>query len=151
MVDVCGPFAVYCKPKSSRPMTRDGIKRNREKIKLYVFMAVDMFSHRVETAVMDSMQTSSLTSALHQIMQNNGWRTFHLSLDPGSSLIPAAENTVTELRQLEEEEQEESAETEEMDPALAAEVVQSLRNSGFQIRTPHAKASWRQANVESSI
>ena len=118
-------------------------------------MAVDMFSHRIKTAVMDSMETNSLTSALHQIMQNHGWKTWQLSCDPGSSLIPATQATFNELRQLEDrDEEDDEVEAEEaagLDPATAAAVVKDLRDGGFHLRTPRAKASWRQSNVKSSI
>ena len=124
-------------------------------IKLYMFMAVCMFSHRIETSVLDSMHTSSLTSALHQIMQNHGWKTFQLSFDPDLSLNPAATAAVTELMRLEETDEEADDENKETadtkDPAMAAEVVQNLRDGGFQLRIPPAKLSWRQSNVESSI
>ena len=106
-----------------------------------------MFSHRLETSVLVSMDTSLLTSVLHQIMINHGWQCYFLSFDPGSSLIPAATATINELHQMEENNEEDDEETAEpegtVDPAVAAEVVQSLRDRGFQLMTPRAKASWR--------
>ena len=96
------------------------------------------------------MDTSSLTSALHQNMINHGWKCYSLSFDPGSSLIPAATATIKELRQMEADDEEADEETtapeDTVDPAVAAEVVQSLRDGGFKLRTPRAKASRRQSS-----
>ena len=101
------------------------------------------------------MHTSSLTSALHQVMTANGWCTFELSCSPGSSLVPAAEDMVKELQQQEgaedDDDKEKQEERDDLDPALAPELVKNLQDSGFKLRVPWAKALWRQSNVESSI
>ena len=55
---------------------------------------------------MDSMHTDSLTSALHSVMVEHGWRSQDLAFYAGSSLVLAIEKTVDELRQLTEEEEE---------------------------------------------
>ena len=96
-IDVAGPFLVYCQPKAGRAITRAGLRKNRNRMKLNVFVAVDMYSHRIKTAVLDSMDTDTLTSALYKIMGVNGWKTWRLSLDPGSNLVPAAQNPITRL------------------------------------------------------
>ena len=114
-----------------------------------------MFSHRVECAVLDSMHTGSLKSALKQILLSHGWSTKELSLDSGSSLVPAAENRIEELQQLGEAEEDDDTENQErednLDPAIAVEVMDNLRQSGFKIRPPRAKASYKQSTVESTI
>ena len=96
-----------------------------------------MYSHRIETAVLDSMHTSSLTSALHQVMTANGWCTFELSCSPGSSLVPAAEDMVKELQQQEgaedDDDKEKQEERDDLDPALAPELVKNLQDSGFKL------------------
>ena len=54
MIDIAGPFNVFYKPEASRPVTRDTARSNHERVKLYVLMAIDMYTHRVETLVIDS-------------------------------------------------------------------------------------------------
>ena len=90
MIDVCGPYLMYTKPRASQAVTRAAAKTRRDQLKLFVLLGICMYSHRVEAAVLDSMRTGSLQSGLNQIMGNNGWSTVQLSLDPGSSLIPMA-------------------------------------------------------------
>ena len=150
-IDVAGPFLVYCQPKAGRAITRAGLRKNRNRMKLNVFVAVDMYSHRIKTAVLDSMDTDTLTSALYKIMGANGWKTWRLILDPGSSLVPAAQNPIAELEELKADPEEGHVNPGEMDPGESVTLVQNLRDSGFQIRTPFSKASYRQAYVESSI
>ena len=53
MINIAGPFNMLCKPKASLPVTCDSPGSNRERVKLYVLMAIDMYTHQVETAVMD--------------------------------------------------------------------------------------------------
>ena len=110
MLDVAGPWLLFCKPRYSQAVTRAAGRTKRDQIKLFVLVTVYMFSHRVECAVIDSMHTGSLQSALKQIMLSHGWSTKELSLDPGSSLVPAAENTIEELQQLGEAEEDDDTE-----------------------------------------
>ena len=75
-------------------------------MKLFILVTVCMFSNRVECAMLDNMHTGSLQSALNQIMLSHGWSTKELSLNPGSSLVPPAEDTIEELQQLGEAEED---------------------------------------------
>ena len=143
---------VFCQPKLRQTVTRAASRQNKNRVKVYVFVAVDMYSHRIETAMLYSMGTDTLTSALHGIMGANGWRTQRLSLDPGSLLVPIARETVAELKGLEADldgAQEEVGQ-DGPKPGEAAALVQGLRNSGFEIRTLFSKTIYRQASVESS-
>ena len=86
MVNCCGRLTLLCKPRGVST-TREAARTGRDRIKLYMLL-----SHRI------LMHTDSLTSALHQIMMEHGWHTHDLAFDAGSSLVPAIENTVDELR-----------------------------------------------------
>ena len=112
-----------------------------------------MYSHRVSAAVMDSMNTDSIMSALKVIMMEHGYQTRHLSFDAGSSLIPAAERTAEAVNAAhdEEEEEEEVRDDSELDPATAAAVVSDLKRAGFKLRQTYSKASYKQSNIESSV
>ena len=123
-------------------------------MKLFILVTVCMFSNRVECAMLDNMHTGSLQSALNQIMLSHGWSTKELSLNPGSSLVPPAENTIEELQQLGEAENydiDNQEREDNLDPAIRAEIMNNLRQSGFKIRPPRAKASYKQSTVESTI
>ena len=156
MVDVAGPWDCFLYPKQvGAAVTR----RTRPKTKQWVLLGVDYFSHRVEVATLDSMTTDSLTSGLSELMMANGWHTRTISLDPGSSLLPAVHRTARHLQD-EDEDEIEGAEGAEGDAALpddeiqpkeAAALLDGLRHSGFKIRTPWSTSSWKQAKIESTI
>ena len=112
-----------------------------------------MYSHGVSAAVMDSMTTDSLISALKIIMMEHGYPTRHLSFDVGSSLIPAAEATAeaVEAAYDEEEEEEYVKDDNKLDPATAAAVVKDLKKAGFKLRQTYSKVSYKQSNIESSV
>ena len=76
MLDSMGPFTVYCKPRMA--LTREANRTRRDTIKLYVLLSVCMYSHRISAAVMDSMNTDSLMSALKVIMMEHGYQTRNL-------------------------------------------------------------------------
>ena len=65
---------------------------------------MDYFTSRVETAILEDMSTQSVHSALVEIMMKQGWRTKRISLDPGSSLVPAIVKTCNKIQEISEEE-----------------------------------------------
>ena len=67
---------------------------------------MDYFTTRVETAILKDMSTESVTSALHEIWSTQGWRSKKISLDSGSSLVPAIVNTNKEIQEIAEEEED---------------------------------------------
>jgi hypothetical protein len=152
MVDVAGPWNLFVNPRQVGSVTTRAAKRSpRNKVKVWLLLGVDIFSHRVEVALLDSMTTDSLTSGLAEIMSATGWRTRHIALDPGSSLLPAAHRTARLIQEDDEEPAEAEDDGEGLQPEAAAELLEGLRQSGFKVRTPFTKASWKQAKIESSI
>ena len=152
MLDTMGSFTVFCKPRMA--MTREAGRTRRDTIKLYVLLSVCMYSHRVSAAVMDSMTTDSLISALKVIMMEHGYQTRHLSFDAGSSLVPAAEATAEAVEAAYDEEEEGGhvKDDNKLDPDTAAAVVKDLhKEAGFKLRQTYSKASYKQSNVESSV
>ena len=98
------------------------------------------------------MTTASLTGALHQIVLEQGWRPSELSFDAGSSLIPAASQAAQGIHDAAGEDgEEDSGDQHELDQVAAEEVVRNLKETGYKLKVPRAKASYRQSNVESSI
>ena len=68
-----------------------------------------------------------------------------LAFDAGSSLIPAAAATAEAAIEREADEEEDLSEED------ATVMRANLQEAGFSLRPVHSKASWKQANVESSI
>ena len=104
----------------------------------------------IEVSVLEDKATGSVTSALHEILATQGWKSKRISLHPGSSLVPAVKRTSEELMELEGPEEAKEGE-EGNDAEQAAALVTSLRQERFEIRTPYATLSRRQAKVESTI
>ena len=143
MIDTFGPMTVFCKPRMA--LTREAHRTRRDTIKLYVLLSVCMYTHRVSAAILDSMTTDSIMSALKVIMMEHGYQTRHLSFDAGSSLIPAAERTAkaVEADYDEEEERETEKGEHELDPTTAAAVVRDLKRAGFKLRQTYIKSSYK--------
>ena len=104
----------------------------------------------METAILEDMPTESVTSALHEILSTQGWRTKRISIDLGSSLVPAIVKTSKEIQEIAEEEDVQETQ-EEVDEEVAVTLVTGLRKEGWTVRTLYATSNWRQAKVESSI
>ena len=147
-VDICGPYTVFTRAKKATTRNTRGPKRTQ--VKLWILVCLDYFTSRVETAILEDMSTESVTSALHEILSTQGWRTKRISLDPGSSLVPAIVKTSKEIQEIAEEEDVQEN-PEEIDEEVAVTLVTGLRKEGWTVRTPYATSSWRQAKVESSI
>ena len=147
-VDICGPYTVFTTAKQATTRNTRGPKRTQ--VKLWILVCLDYFTSRVETAILEDMSTQSVHSALVEIMMKQGWRTKKISLDPGSSLVPAIVKTGKEIQEIAEEEDVQEN-PEEIDEEVAVTLVTGLRKEGWTVRTPYATSSWRQAKVESSI
>ena len=94
------------------------------------------------------MSTESVTSALHEILSTQGWRTKRISFDPGSSLVPAMVKTSKEIQEIAEEEDVQDTQ-EEVDEELTVTLVTRLSKEGWQVRMPYAGLT--QAKVKISI
>ena len=85
---------------------------------------------------------------MHEILSTQGWRTKRISIDPGSSLVPAIVKTSKEIQQIAEEKEDVQEKTEEVDENVAVALVTGFGKEGWTVRTPYVTASWRQAKVE---
>ena len=147
MTDIIGPYMVKARPNSNTQT----INRS-EKVKVHILITLCLYSHRVYCAVLDSMHTSSLTGALHQIVLKQVWRPSELSFDAGSSLIPAASQAARGIHDGAGEDREDDSDNQhELDQEAAEEVVRNLKETGYKLKVPRAKASYRQSNIESTI
>ena len=73
------------------------------------------------------MTTQALTSALHEVMACQDWKTKRISLDPGSSLHPAVKKTSEELGELAAEDSAQER-GEELEPGQADALVEGSQN-----------------------
>ena len=112
-VNICGPYTVFTRAKQARDRVTRGPKRTQ--VKLYILVCLDYFTSRVECGVLEDMTTGSVTSALHEILATQGWRSKKISIDPDSSLVPAIVKTSKEIQEIAEEEENVQERTEEVD------------------------------------
>ena len=121
----------------------------RTAVKRWVLVAVDSFSHRLETAELEDLSTSTVLGGINEIFAASGWRTTRLGVDPGSSLAPAASRALSAGADVEEVEKD--PDNEEIQESARQHLVAGLKQQGFQLRPCYAKSPWRQAKVESTV
>ena len=117
-------------------------------MKIWVLAAICYYYHRIEIAVFEDITTFSLMTALREMMSSNGWTTSKISIDSGSSLVPALKKTSKDLSDAAVAEDKAA---DDVTPEQALKIIRKLKEAGFEIRTPYAKASYHQEMIESSI
>ena len=110
---------------------------------------MDYFTSKLEVSSLEDMTTGSLSAAIQDIITTNGWATRKLSIDPGSSLVTAVQDTSEAVADLKDEEEDHEEAT--VDKQRAKELLNGLRNEGFEIKIPFGKASFHQAKIKSII
>ena len=148
-VVICRPCTVFTRAKQASTRHTRGPKRTQ--VKLWILFYLEYFTSRVESAILEDMSTESVTSAFHEILSTQGWRNKRISLDLGSSLVPAIVKTSKEIQEIADEEEDVQENTEELDKEVEVTLVIGLCKEGWTVRTPYATSSWQQAKVESSI
>ena len=91
--DVAGPFLVKTKSKQSTLETRQERKERRTTTKMWILLAVDYFTSRLEVSALEDMTTGALSAAIQDIITTTRLATRHILIDPGSSLITAVQDT----------------------------------------------------------
>ena len=147
--DVAGPWLVKTKSKQATLETRQERKEKRTTTKMWILLAVDYFTSKLEVSPLEDMTTGSLSAAIQDIITANGWATRNLSIDPGSSLVTAVRDTSEAVAELQDE--EDGHEEPAVDNPQAKELLNGLRNEGFVVKQPFSKASFHQAKIESII
>ena len=147
-IDVAGPFMVKTKSKQAI-QTRQEKREKRSTTKMWILLAIDYFTSKLEVSPLEDMTTGSISAAIQDIIIANGWSTRRLSLDPGSSLVTAVQDTSEAVADLQDEEKDHDEET--VDNHQARALIDGLKREGFTIRIPFTKASFRQSKVESII
>ena len=65
-VDIVGPYKMYTRAKQAN--NRELRRPNRAQVKMWLLLAVDYFTSRVELSVLEHMTTESVTAALQEIL-----------------------------------------------------------------------------------
>ena len=151
LIDVAGPFLVYLQARRVGATQTRAVASGARRItvKRWVLLAVDSFSHRLETSELEDLSTSTVLGGINEIFAASGWRTTRLCVDPGSSLAPAASRALSAGADMEEVEKD--PEDEEKQESARQHLVAGLQQQGFQLRPCYAKSPWRQAKVESTV
>ena len=129
--------------------TRQERKEKRTTAKMWCLLCVDYFTSKLEVIPLDNMSTGALSAAIQDIITVNQWATRKVSIDPGSSLITAVQDTSKVVADLEDEEEADEEET--VGIQKAKELISGLRNEGFEVKISFSKASFHQAKIESII
>ena len=109
----------------------------------------DYFTSKLEVSPLEEMSTGALSVVIQDIITVNQWATCKVSIDLGSSLITAVQDTSKAVADLQDEEEANQEAT--MDKQKAKKLISGLRNEGFEVKIPFSKASFHQAKIESII
>ena len=102
-IDVAGPFLVFTKSKQFTQETRQERRVERTTSKMWLLLAIDYFTSRLDVSPLEDMSTGALSSAIQDIITSTGYSTRRISIDPGSSLITAVEDTSEAVADLQDQ------------------------------------------------
>ena len=148
-IDVAGPWTIFTKSKQSILETREERRTNRTTTKIWLLLAIDYFTSRLDVSPLENMTTGSLSSAIQDIISSTGYSTKRISIDPGSSLVTAVEDTSKAVADLGG--QDDGPAGDQQDQIVTAqqnsELIQGLKNEGFEIKKPFSKRSQSQSKI----
>ena len=99
---------------------------------------------------LEDMTTGALCSAIQDVITSTGHSTRRISIDPGSSLITAVEDTSEAVADMQDQ-ADDQAEDHQDQPVTAqqnSELIQGLKNEGFEIKKPFSKRSQSQSKIK---
>ena len=70
---------------------------------MWILLRTNYFTSRLEVSSLENLSTSSVSSAIQEIISSTGWNTKIISIDPGSSLVTAIEQTSAEAATLKQQ------------------------------------------------
>ena len=100
-IDVAGPWLVFTKSKQSVQETRQERRTKRTTTKMWLLLAIHYFTSRLDVSPLEDMTTGALSTAIQDIITSTGYSTKRISIDPGSSLVTAVEDTSEAVADLE--------------------------------------------------
>ena len=116
---------------------------------MWLLLAIDYFTSRLDVSPLENMSTGALSSAIQDIITSTGYSTKHISIDPGSSLVTAVEDTSKAVADLggQDDDPAEDQQDQLVTAQQNSELIQGLRNEGFEIKKPFSKRSQSQSKV----
>ena len=114
------------KSKQSTLETRQERKERRTPTKLWILLAVNYFTSRLELSPLENMTTGALSSAIQDIITTTGWATRHILIDPGSSLIPTVQDTSGAVANLQD--QDDGHDNTTVDNQQTRDLIKGLKN-----------------------
>ena len=114
---------------------------------MWLLLAIDYFTSRLDVSPLEDMSTGALSSAVQDIITSTGYSTKRISIDPGSSLVTAVEDTSEAVADLQgqADEPDEDHQDQLVTTKQNRELIQGLRNEGFEIKKPFSKRSQSQS------
>ena len=120
---------------------------------MWLLLAIDYYTSRLDVSPLEDMSTGALYSAIQDIITSTGYSTKRISIDPGSSLVTAVEDTSEAVADLEGQADDPAEDHQDqlVTAQQTSELIRGLRNEGFEIKKPFSKRSQSQSKVESVI
>ena len=116
---------------------------------MWLLLAIDYFTSRLDVSPLEDMTTGALSSTIQDIITSIGYSARRISIDPGSSLVTAVEDTSGEVANLQD------LADDHQDPTITAQenrdLIKGLISEGFEIKKSFTKRSQSQAKIESII
>ena len=156
-IDVAGPFLVFTKSKQSTQETRQEKRVKRTTTKMWLLLAIDYLTSRLDVSPLEDMTTGALSTANQDVITFTEYSTRRISIDPGSSLITAVEDTsgaVADLQDQAEDQADDQADDHQNQTVTAqqnSDLIKGLKSEGFEIKKPFSKRSQSQSKIQSNI
>ena len=112
---------------------------------MWILLAVDYFTSGLEVSPLEDMTTGALSSAIKDIITTTGWATRRISIDPGSSLITAVQDTSGAVADREDHDDGHQPTT--VTTQQTRDLLKGLEIEGFKIKIPISKASFHQTKI----
>ena len=122
-LNIEGLLVVFTKSKQYGGELR-GVRRT--KTKMWLLLAVDYYTSRLECAALEDMTTGSVSNAIQEIVSSNGWQPSKISIDPGLSLITGVEQKNVDVAALQDQDQDQQGQVDDHE-GQAVQVIRDLK------------------------
>ena len=70
---------------------------------MWVLLAIDNYTSRLECDALQAMTMGPVSAAIQEIISSNGWKPHNISIDPGLSLVTGVEETSVDVAALQDQ------------------------------------------------
>ena len=97
---------------------------------MWLLLAIDYFTSRLDVSPLEDITTGALSSAIQDVITSTGYSTRRISIDPGSSLITAVEDSSEAVADLQDQadDQAEDHQNQLVTAQQNSELIQGLKN-----------------------